>query len=301
MSLVLASFFSVAVAPAAAVGGATTPSNDRLIKCAGMYPCENGEKWGTAWVRLVDEPGSMKDCYGRGALGYPWDGYDWGYANSWGVGTCTFAYRQELGPFWEDPGGGSSRVCYCQHLECPYGMNPIQNNMTGMMACPPQPPPVTRIETCLDLILGVSGGMSGNITKSVIKKTGSFHSQAVDSKQSSSIASTVESHASETGLIATLEEKFKLDSSISSTFAAAMSSTWNMKKTENSTYAFTLNIDLSKPLYWYRTTIKLFSADDVLVSLLGNADMNLNAPAKASCVYTDIDSSKLYRSDVKLV
>merc|ERR1711972_834495 len=148
---------------------------------------------------------------------------------------------------------------------------------------------LAKMQTCMDLIFSTQGGGGGSMHKKITKKIGSSSSNSMSKEQRNSVATEVSTSID----IGFIFDSMSIDASLKAAWESAMSSTFSESQADEVDYEFEVTLDLSKPNYWYRTTITIYTADGNSVSLKGNTQMVLNHAAPSPCIDVDVETIKV--------
>lgn len=126
----------------------------------------------------------------------------------------------------------------------------------------------TRLHVCLDSVFEVQGGMAGFIDKKI--KVGSSSSSSISHETKKSMSSKVASDVEDNGIF----KSMKISASLQRDFEETSSEAFSQSEYEET--ETTIHIDLSKPAYYYRTTIKIETFRGDTVNLFGGAQIVKN-------------------------
>lgn len=138
----------------------------------------------------------------------------------------------------------------------------------------------------MDLIFGNEGGAVGHMTTQIKKKSGSSSSGEITRSEKTSISTEVSTSIS-AGFIF---DKMDIDASLKSDWESAMASTYQKSQVEETDFMFEVFVDLSKPAYWYRTTIAVYSANGGVLYMNGDSQIIQNHPVVNPCIDVDVET-----------
>merc|ERR1711976_236981 len=145
---------------------------------------------------------------------------------------------------------------------------------------------LAKMQTCMDLIFGTDGSSSGHMTQGIKKKIGSSSSNSMSKDQKTSVASEVSTSINEGAIF----ESMSIDASVKAEWESAMASAFSQSQNEETETTFEVKIDFSKPAYWYRTTITIYTADGNSLLLMGDSQMVLNHAPPKPCIDVDVET-----------
>lgn len=255
------------------------PSSGQLVENH-----NSNEDWGQEWVIKSTSEGATYECNGRTAYGRGFNDGDWAFRYVSGRSSGCGHWMWPFQPTDPSP-HNHDKQCVCQTLKCRDGQQlHWDGDVDSRPYCKEAQIAPTRMKVCLDLIVGVQGGSSGHLDKGYTKKVGSTSSASISKTQRSSIANEVSAKVSGEAVF----EHMELDASLKSSFESCMESAYSKSSSEEETFTFNVDIDLSKPCYWYRSTIEITTEGAGYVNLEGDSVLILNHAAPQSCTTVDV-------------
>ena len=244
----------------------------------------SNEDWGQEWVIKSTSEGPTYECNGRTAYGRGYNDGDWAFRYVSGKSSGCGHWMWPFKPIDPSP-HNHDKQCVCQTLKCRDGQQlQWDGNVDSRPYCKEAQIAPTRMKTCLDLIVGVEGGSSGQITRGIQKQVGSTSSSSISKTQRMSIADEVSAKVSEDFVF----ENLGLDATVKTSFESCMESAYSKSSSEEYTYTFNVTIDLSKPCYWYRSTIEITTEGAGYVNLEGDSMLFLNHEFQQPCTTVSI-------------